>query len=379
MDQEKIGVFISTLRKEQGMTQQQLADAIGVSNKTISKWECGKGMPELALIVPLCHILQISINEFLSGEHLLENGYTEKAEVNMMNLLQETENSKKKSRSSLLAFGITVIIFLFVVLYSVITNMGIGMNMLFVDMPTFLSMFLATTLFLLGTNLGLPFFDSFRIIFGKKKSVSIKQLFQAKSAIKLAKITFLGMGFLESCISFMAIQPMGEGTLLFTGLSISISIALNGILYGLIGFLLLLPIQVRLEIMYMQKQEDSEKKTELKAQQYAGIIVTDDNLKQAKQDRANLASARVAIDEFRKAKKKEMSVNIDLMEKQCKELISIIEGVEKPLQAGIDVYDNEKREKRRQQALKFIQTTADSLGLRAKWSELCPGWNVKQV
>ena len=257
MDQEKIGVFISTLRKEQGMTQQQLADAIGVSNKTISKWECGKGMPELALIVPLCHILQISINEFLSGEHLLENGYTEKAEVNMMNLLQETENSKKKSRSSLLAFGITVIIFLFVVLYSVITNMGIGMNMLFVDMPTLLSMFLVTALFLLGTNLGLPFFDSSRIIFGKKKSVSIKQLFQAKSAIKLAKITFLGMGFLESCISFMA-----EGTLLFTGLSISISIALNGILYGLIGFLLLLPIQVRLEIMYMQKQEDSEKKTE---------------------------------------------------------------------------------------------------------------------
>ena len=50
MDQEKIGVFISTLRKEQGMTQQQLADAIGVSNKTISKWECGKGMPELALM-----------------------------------------------------------------------------------------------------------------------------------------------------------------------------------------------------------------------------------------------------------------------------------------------------------------------------------------
>lgn len=41
MDQEKIGVFISTLRKEKGMTQQQLADAIGVSNKTISKWECG--------------------------------------------------------------------------------------------------------------------------------------------------------------------------------------------------------------------------------------------------------------------------------------------------------------------------------------------------
>lgn len=114
--------------------------------------------------------------------------------------------------------------------------------------------------------------------------------------------------------------------------------------------------------------EAVKKCVELKAQQYAGIIVTDDNLKQAKQDRDNLASARVAIDKFRKAKKKEMSVNIDLMEKQCKELISIIEDVEKPLQAGIDVYDNEKREKRRQQALKFIQTTADSLGLRPEYA-----------
>lgn len=114
--------------------------------------------------------------------------------------------------------------------------------------------------------------------------------------------------------------------------------------------------------------EAVKKCVELKAQQYAGIIVTDDNLKQAKQDRDNLASARVAIDKFRKAKKKEMSVNIDLMEKQCKELISIIEGVEKPLQAGIDVYDNKKREKRRQQALKFIQTTTDSLGLRPEYA-----------
>ena len=114
--------------------------------------------------------------------------------------------------------------------------------------------------------------------------------------------------------------------------------------------------------------EAVKKCVELKAQQYAGIIVTDDNLKQAKQDRDNLASARVAIDEFRKAKKKEMSVNIGLMEKQCKELISIIEGVEKPLQAGIDVYDNKKREKRRQQALNFIQAATDSLGLRPEYA-----------
>ena len=125
MNQEKIGIFISTLRKEQGLTQQQLAEAIGVSNKTISKWECGRGMPELALIVPLCHILHTNINEFLSGEHLLENGYTERAETNMMNLLQETENSKKKSRSSLFAFAVAIITFLFVILYAVVANIDV--------------------------------------------------------------------------------------------------------------------------------------------------------------------------------------------------------------------------------------------------------------
>lgn len=167
MDQEKIGAFISTLRKEQGMTQQQLADAIGVSNKTISKWECGKGMPELALIVPLCHILQISINEFLSGEHLLENGYTEKAEVNMMNLLQETENSKKKSRSSLLAFGITVIIFIrcFIFCYY---QYGNRYEYAFCGYAYIIEYVLVTALFLLGTNLGLPFLIPFGLFLEKR-------------------------------------------------------------------------------------------------------------------------------------------------------------------------------------------------------------------
>ena len=68
--------------------------------------------------------------------------------------------------------------------------------------------------------------DSF---FGVEKQYQKGDCFNAKSAIKLAGITFLGMGVLESCIGFMAIQPMGEGTLLLKELSISISIALNGI------------------------------------------------------------------------------------------------------------------------------------------------------
>ena len=109
MDQEKIGAFISTLRKEQGMTQQQLADAIGVSNKTISKWECGKGLPDVSLMLPLCTALDITVNDLLSGERVSATDYQQKAEGNMMNLMKENEENRKKMALSIITGVITII------------------------------------------------------------------------------------------------------------------------------------------------------------------------------------------------------------------------------------------------------------------------------
>ena len=97
MEQEKIGEFIAAQRKEKGMTQKQLGDALKISDKTVSKWECGKGLPDISIIMPLCELLNISVNELLSGEHLTEDSYPEKAEENMMQLIQETENQKRDS------------------------------------------------------------------------------------------------------------------------------------------------------------------------------------------------------------------------------------------------------------------------------------------
>ena len=68
MDQRKIGRFIAEARKERGLTQRVLAEALGVSNRTISKWECGEGLPELANILPLCELLQVTADELLRGE-----------------------------------------------------------------------------------------------------------------------------------------------------------------------------------------------------------------------------------------------------------------------------------------------------------------------
>lgn len=96
MDQIKTGKFIAQMRKEQGLTQSQLADKLFISNKTISKWETGKGLPEVSLMLPLCEILGINVNELLTGEKISIAEYKEKAEENMMNLVQEAQESRKK-------------------------------------------------------------------------------------------------------------------------------------------------------------------------------------------------------------------------------------------------------------------------------------------
>lgn len=94
MDQIKIGKFIASCRKEKGMTQQQLADILEVSDKTISKWECGRGLPEVQFMIPLCNLLGINVNELLSGEKLSVDEYPQKAEENMMGLIKEHEYIK---------------------------------------------------------------------------------------------------------------------------------------------------------------------------------------------------------------------------------------------------------------------------------------------
>ena len=107
MDQIKIGNFISTMRKEQGLTQRQLADKLLISDKTVSKWECGKGMPEVSLMLPLCDALGINLNELFSGEKLTDADYKKKAEENIMNLVKEKSESKKKIILSVIVMVIT--------------------------------------------------------------------------------------------------------------------------------------------------------------------------------------------------------------------------------------------------------------------------------
>ncbi len=87
MNQEKIGKFIKECRKNKNLTQEELGEYLGVSNRSISKYENGKCMPDISLFKPLCDILNISLNELLSGEYLDEKSYKEKAEINLSNTI----------------------------------------------------------------------------------------------------------------------------------------------------------------------------------------------------------------------------------------------------------------------------------------------------
>ncbi len=95
MDLMKTGRFIAERRKWKKLTQFQLAQLISVSEKTISKWECGKGFPDTSLILPLCEALEISANELLEGRLLPEKEYQSCAEKNLVLLKSQQEQASK--------------------------------------------------------------------------------------------------------------------------------------------------------------------------------------------------------------------------------------------------------------------------------------------
>lgn len=96
MDQIKIGKFIASCRKEQGMTQAVLAEKLGISDRAVSKWENGKSMPDSGIMLELCELLKINVNELLSGEHITMEDYNAKSEEVILGLKSENEKYAKR-------------------------------------------------------------------------------------------------------------------------------------------------------------------------------------------------------------------------------------------------------------------------------------------
>ena len=109
MEPTRIGRFIAERRKALGLTQRQLAEQLSVSDKAVSKWETGRGLPDVLLMPPLCAALGITVNDLLSGERVGEGDYRKKAEENMKELMRENAENRPRLLQSIACGGVTVV------------------------------------------------------------------------------------------------------------------------------------------------------------------------------------------------------------------------------------------------------------------------------
>ena len=98
MDLEKIGKYIATKRKALGITQVQLAERLGMSDKSVSKWERGICLPDVSVYMELCEILGITLNEFIAGEDLDQENVVKQSEKNLIQVAKDGDEKKKKMK-----------------------------------------------------------------------------------------------------------------------------------------------------------------------------------------------------------------------------------------------------------------------------------------
>lgn len=252
LDQIKIGRFIAEMRKKQTMTQKQLAEKLGISDKAVSKWECGKSMPDNSILLELCKILEINVNELLSGELLSTENYHGKAEENMMNLIHETEKSKQQSTFVPMLLSLATLI---VVLCTAFLSVN-GSMFWFMDSLSFIIIAGITMAILIASSCVKDFFHSFGICYRKKTlaTATPDEIRQAWIAFRLALISVLLSGTLFSVMQVIIIlQTYFSDNVSDILLMPAFAVSFLSLLYSLIIDLFLLPTGVRLKKLLLSK------------------------------------------------------------------------------------------------------------------------------
>ena len=118
MDQVKIGKFISEKRKEAGLTQAQLAEKLGITDRAVSKWETGRSLPDASIMMDLCAVLKITVNDLLNGEVVEMENYNEKTEKALIEMVRKKEETDKRLLSLEIVIGVisTLVLLAFVLI-----------------------------------------------------------------------------------------------------------------------------------------------------------------------------------------------------------------------------------------------------------------------
>ena len=205
MEQKKIGNFIEQQRKEKQMTQKQLGEALGISDKTVSKWECGNGLPDISNIMPLCNILEINVNELIS-----------------------------------ITWIAATIVFI-ISLSLVAGRIHIGW---YFDLYGIMAI-----VFLLAVSLHISdslkdFGSAFVYLFRNENNIT--RLENAVYAIDIAEKTLFTSGIFLSLFYLVMLLWTGTAEELEI-ITINIAVLLNTVLYGILGIMVLIPVKGRLK------------------------------------------------------------------------------------------------------------------------------------
>ena len=247
INQEKTGSFIVKMRKAKGLTQKQLADLIGVSDKAVSRWETGRGLPETSIMPELCNALDININELLSGERLSQEDYNGKAEMIMVDLMKDSEENAKLKKSNIIG-TVMGLILLILFLYAItIMTGGVRFIVWFIDTPSVIAVIGIQLITLSASGLFGDFFGGLRLVFRPGKFSQEERpdiASKAVSAISLAiKAACLGGG-VTSLIGIVMIMGVLKNPEL---IGPNLAVAILSMFYGLVLALILLIFQGRLQ------------------------------------------------------------------------------------------------------------------------------------
>lgn len=112
MDQVRIGRFIAEKRKAQGLTQAQLAEALGITDRAVSKWETGKSLPDASIMLELCSLIKITVNDLLNGEVVTVEKYNETMERNLLEMVKQKEEKDRQLLKMEVVIGVMSTLFL---------------------------------------------------------------------------------------------------------------------------------------------------------------------------------------------------------------------------------------------------------------------------
>ena len=117
MDQQKIGRFIAERRKNKNLTQMQLAEILGITDRAVSKWERGISLPDSSVMLELCGILGITVNDLLCGEVVTMEHYDKELEKSLLDMVQQKESADKRLLTAEVFIGVSATLLLFALIF----------------------------------------------------------------------------------------------------------------------------------------------------------------------------------------------------------------------------------------------------------------------